>query len=267
MPEGHTIRPAQGLLVSAAREEILDRIRAAVGAGGAPSPAGSGRAATPAQLDAAYAALPRPYRRAHHDPGDTDIVALFAERAADYRAIVERVPEADLPAAVARALAGVPTFLVPDGLPPEWLADESADEDRVVRDDPPLSARELDAIAGVVTGCAVAVAETGTIILDHGPGQGRRALTLVPDFHLVVVRSSTRWRRTCLTPSPGWTRPAQHTLISGPRPPARHRAHPGRGRARPQEPARPHRRLTLIRRNAVGRARAHAGPFATRRAA
>ncbi len=73
--------------MSAAREEILDRIRAAVGAGGAPSPAGSGRAATPAQLDAAYAALPRPYRRAHHDPADTDIVALFAERAADYRAI------------------------------------------------------------------------------------------------------------------------------------------------------------------------------------
>jgi L-lactate dehydrogenase complex protein LldG len=59
----------------------------------------------------------------------------------------------------------------------------------MIGDDPPLSSAELDAVAGVITGCAVAIAETGTIILDHGPGQGRRALTLVPDFHLVVVRA------------------------------------------------------------------------------
>jgi L-lactate dehydrogenase complex protein LldG len=222
------------LLVSAAREEILDRIRAAVGAGDAASHAGSGRAATPAQLDAAYAALPRPYQRAHHDPAGTDLVALFAERAADYRAIVERVPEADLPAAIARALAGIPTFLVPDGLPPEWLADvpgnhgpgepaePSAEDqvargaaDRIVRDHPPLSARELDAIAGVVTGCAVAVAETGTIILDHGPGQGRRALTLVPDFHLVVVQAGQV--AADLADALARLDPARpHTLISGP---------------------------------------------------
>ena len=53
----------------------------------------------------------------------------------------------------------------------------------------PLSPRELDKLGGVLTGCAVAIAETGTVVLDHGPGQGRRALTLVPDFHLVVVRA------------------------------------------------------------------------------
>jgi L-lactate dehydrogenase complex protein LldG len=199
--------------VSSAREEILGRIRAAVGPSAA-RPAAAGREETPAQVDAAYAALPRAYRRAHHDAAGTDIVGLFAERAADYRAVVERVPEPDLPAAIARVLSDVPTFLVPDGLPAPWLEGSLA-EDRIVRDAPPLSARELDAIAGVVTGCAAAIAETGTIILDHGPGQGRRALTLMPDFHLVVVRADQVAADlpdaiTRLEP----TRP--HTLISGP---------------------------------------------------
>jgi L-lactate dehydrogenase complex protein LldG len=204
--------------VSSAREEILDRIRAAVGPSAVgPSAVGhsaAGREATPAQVDAAYAALPRTYRRAHHDAAGTDIVGLFAERAADYRAVVERVPEADLPAAIARVLSGVPTVLVPDGLPSQWLEGSLA-EDRIVRDDLPLSARELDAIAGVVTGCAAAIAETGTIILDHGPGQGRRALTLMPDFHLVVVRAdqvAADLPDAIARLEP--TRP--HTLISGP---------------------------------------------------
>jgi hypothetical protein len=85
----------------------------------------------------------------------------------------------------------------------------------IVRDDPPLSARDLDGISGVVTGCAAAIAETGTIILDHGPGQGRRALTLVPDFHLVVVRAdqvAADIADALARLDPG--RP--HTLISGP---------------------------------------------------
>ena len=87
--------------------------------------------------------------------------------------------------------------------------------DRIVRDDPPLSARELDAIAGVVTGCAAAIAETGTIILDHGPGQGRRALTLMPDFHLVVVRADQV--AADLPDAIARLDPARpHTLISGP---------------------------------------------------
>jgi L-lactate dehydrogenase complex protein LldG len=210
--------------VSTAREEILDRIRAAI------SPDTPGRAGTPAEVDAAYAALPRDYRRAHHDVAGSDIVALFAERAADYRAVVERVPEADLPAAIARVLADVPRFLVPDGLPPQWLARLPADgpveasagdeagrpaADRVVLDDPPLSARELDTVTGVITGCAAAIAETGTIILDHGPGQGRRALTLVPDFHLVVVRADQV--AADLPDAIARLDPARpHTLISGP---------------------------------------------------
>ena len=200
--------------MSGAREEILARITAAIGP-----------AAPAADVDAAYAALPRAYRRAHHDPSAADVVALFAERAADYRAVVERVPPDGVAGAVARVLAGVSQFVVPDGLPPEWLAELPgpaagrpaglSQQERVVRDDPPLSARELDGIFGVVTGCAVAIAETGTIVLDHGPGQGRRALTLVPDFHLVVVRADQV--AADIADAIARLDPARpHTLISGP---------------------------------------------------
>ena len=191
---------------SAAREEILTRIRAANQAAGR-------------DADAEYAALPRRYLRAHHDAAVHDIAALFAERAADYRAVVERAPESGLAAAVARVLAervaAVPgPVLVPDGLPADWLAALAA-EIPLARDEPPLSSAELDRAAGVVTGCAVAIAETGTIILDHGPGQGRRALTLVPDFHLVIVREE----QVAADLADAFARldPARpHTLISGP---------------------------------------------------
>ena len=208
--------------MTASRDQILARIRAATGQDRTPD------------VDAAYAALPRDYLRAHHDPVATDIVALFAERAADYRAVVERVSPADLAPALARALAarshavgaqsGAPVpaarsapdaqFVIPDGLPPDWLAEVPAGL-RLIRDTPPLSAAELDQTAGVVTGCAVAIAETGTIILDHGPAQGRRALTLVPDFHLVIVRAD----QVAADLPDAFARldPARpHTLISGP---------------------------------------------------
>ena len=133
---------------------------------------------------------------------------------------MERVPEAPaLAAAIARVLAtraaAVPgPFVVPDGLPAEWLA-ELPSGITLARDEPPLAAAELDQMSGVVTGCAVAIAETGTIILDHGPGQGRRALTLVPDFHLVVVRQD----QIAADLADAFARldPARpHTLISGP---------------------------------------------------
>ena len=196
-------------MTGGARDQILARIRAANRAAAHPS----------ADADAAYAALTREYLRAHHDAGTNDITGLFAERAADYRAIVERVPEAGLDAAIAGILAtraaAVPgSFVVPDGLPAEWLA-ELPGGITLARDEPRLPAAELDRMSGVVTDCAVAVAETGTIILDHGPGQGRRALTLVPDFHLVVVREdqiAADLADAFARLDPG--RP--HTLISGP---------------------------------------------------
>lgn len=198
-----------------ARDQILARIRAANRAADRP-------ADRAADADAAYAALSRRYLRAHHDPAGHDIAALFAERVADYRAVVERVPGSG-PAALAAAVAGILAtraaaapgpFAVPDGLPAEWLAELSY-QITLVRDEPPLPAAELDRMSGVVTGCAVAVAETGTIILDHGPGQGRRALTLVPDFHLVVVRED----QIAADLADAFARldPARpHTLISGP---------------------------------------------------
>jgi L-lactate dehydrogenase complex protein LldG len=200
-----------------ARDQILARIRAANQAAARHGDGGSARDA-----DVEYAALPRGYLRAHHDAAAHDIPALFAERAADYRAVVERVPgsgAAGLAAGVARVLAARVAVapgpvLVPDGLPAGWLAGLAGDI-TLARDEPPLPAAELDRAAGVLTGCAVAVAETGTIILDHGPGQGRRALTLVPDFHLVIVRED----QIAADLAGAFARldPARpHTLISGP---------------------------------------------------
>ncbi len=148
-----------------AREDILARIRAAL----------SDRPEPPA--------VPRDYLRAL-DAG-TDVVSLFEERAADYRAVVERVT--DLPAAIARAAAGK-RLAVPTGLPAAWVTglDPST---TVVADDPPLSTERLDGLDGVLTGAAVAIALTGTVVLDAGPDQGRRVLSLVPDYHLCVVRT------------------------------------------------------------------------------
>ena len=74
---------------------------------------------------------------------------------------------------------------MPDGVPAEWLSDAAVE---IIRDEPPLSLADLDATDAVLTGCAIAIAETGTIVLDAGPDQGRRALSLLPDDHLCVVR-------------------------------------------------------------------------------
>jgi L-lactate dehydrogenase complex protein LldG len=191
------------------REDILARIRAVTGPGTQP--------VASHQADAEYAAVPRPYLRAHHHPASHDIDALFAERCADYRAVVERAAPEAVPVAVARILAARDPggeFVVPEGLPGEWLAGVAAPA-RLAGDEPPLSAAQLDRAAGVVTGCTVAIAETGTIVLDHGPGQGRRALTLIPDFHLVIVRAE----QVAADLPEAFARldPARpHTLISGP---------------------------------------------------
>lgn len=119
-------------------------------------------------------------------PEGTDLVALFMERCGDYRATVHRTTVDRLAPTIAAVLAarGVMRLAVPAGIPDEWLSGVAAER---VRDDPPLAFRDLDTLDGVITGCAVAIAETGTIVLDAGPDQGRRALSLLPDLHVCVV--------------------------------------------------------------------------------
>ncbi|GAA3446574.1 LutC/YkgG family protein [Planomonospora venezuelensis] len=148
------------------REEVLGRIRRAVE--GAP--------------EVPEAEIPRAYRT--EVPCD-DLAGLLAERVADYRAIVHVVPSARVAATLAGLVEGK-RIAVPDGLPAEWAGPVSQAAATVLADP---ARDELDTVDAVLTGCAVAVAVTGTIVLDAGPGQGRRELTLVPDHHLCVVRA------------------------------------------------------------------------------
>ncbi|MFF9094881.1 lactate utilization protein C [Streptomyces sp. NPDC014802] len=132
-------------------------------------------------------ALARDYLREHGERTVEQTVELLAENLADYRAVVHRTSAADLASTVAGILAahGSRTVLVPQGLPPEWL---SAAEATPVGDRAESTPHELDQVDSVVTGCAVAIAETGTLVLDGSPDQGRRRITLIPDHHICVVR-------------------------------------------------------------------------------
>ncbi len=131
--------------------------------------------------------IERGYRTAG-DAGRDEIVEQFAERAAEYKAAVRRVSESELPGAISEALKrrGVEKLVIPPNLPEEWIPEDVETLRDAAR--PRLTNEELDASDGVLTGCALAIAQTGTIVLDAGPAQGRRALTLLPDYHLCVVR-------------------------------------------------------------------------------
>ena len=109
---------------------------------------------------------------------------LFEERVTDYKVEVVRVREQDIAQQVARSCAarGALRLAVPTDLPTAWRADGLT-----FLEDDPLSYADLDSSDGVLTGCALAIAQTGTIVLDGGKAQGRRALTLLPDYHLCVV--------------------------------------------------------------------------------
>ncbi len=140
-----------------ARDEVLGRVRSALGD-------------APAVPDV---------QRDYHGPGVAAAdVDLFCERVADYKATVHRVAAGDVDRVVAEVLAAHGATRVAGTL-------EVGVE--LVADDPPLGPRELDALDGVITGCALGITETGTIVLDGGERSGRRALTLVPDLHVCVV--------------------------------------------------------------------------------
>lgn len=129
----------------------------------------------------------RGYRR-EDDVLREEIVEIFVERVSEYEATVHRVREAGLPRAIAEACErrGVRQLVVPPGLPREWIPEDIETLRDAAR--PRLTNEELDRSDGVLTGCSLGIAQTGTIVLDAGEGQGRRALTLLPDYHLCVVR-------------------------------------------------------------------------------
>jgi len=157
----------------AARDEVLARIRAALG--GSPEVGGP-----------AGDQVPRGYRSsAGLDTGT--LVGLLTERLQDYGTAVRRCPPSGAPAAVGEALAGrgARRVVVPAGFELPGLDMPGV---TLLADDG-LSPSALDAADGVITTAALAIAETGTIILDGGPGQGRRALSLVPDYHLCLLRA------------------------------------------------------------------------------
>jgi L-lactate dehydrogenase complex protein LldG len=140
-----------------------------------------------ADLTAALS-IPRDYRGADGRNGaaNASLVDRFDERVSDYKATVHRCAP-DRVAATVSAVLGARNarrVVVPAGFPAEW----SVDIHEPLHDDPPLEVSVLDSLDGVVTTCALGIAETGTIVLDAGDGQGRRALSLVPDYHLAVIR-------------------------------------------------------------------------------
>ena len=151
-----------------AKDVILARIRKAIANAPEPPP------------------IPRDFRE-RDERDHPAILEDFIDRLLDYKAIVTRTDEADLPQAIADACQqhSITRLVVPADLPPEWIPSGVT----VLRDDPPLDNTALDESDGVLTGCAVAIAQTGTIILDGGAYQGRRALSLIPDRHLCVVRT------------------------------------------------------------------------------
>lgn len=149
-----------------ARATILARIRAALDGGAAP------------------VEVPRDYRReGDHRPGSDALLELLTARLVDYKASVHRCPEAVVPEVIAGVLPRGVRVIVPPDLPDGWAPPGA------VIDDGRFDPTALDGFDMVVTGCAAAVAETGTIALDGSAGQGRRAITLVPDRHVCVVHA------------------------------------------------------------------------------
>lgn len=135
--------------------------------------------------------IPRAYR-ATSGLNEEALLELLVDRLIDYKAQVTVIDAAEIPVRIAGLLASARSYVVPAGLDPDWLAGAEHEPGRRHLDSTatPLTIAELDGIDAVVTGSAIAVAETGTIILDASPNQGRRAISLVPDHHICIVKAT-----------------------------------------------------------------------------
>ena len=154
------------MMEESAKEVILGRIRMAL-------------------ADASESApVTRDYLRSD-ERDQAAIIEELIDRLRDYKAHVDHIEADALPAAIASACAryDIHRLVTPADVPQEWVPAGV----EALRDDPPLAVSQLDTSDGVLTGCALAIAKTGTIVLDGGARQGRRALSLVPDRHLCVV--------------------------------------------------------------------------------
>ena len=183
-----------------ARDEVLARVRQAHAT--APPP------------DLTYDAVERTYRTTS-DMDGMALVERLVDRLLDYKALVRQSRPDGVAATIATALAdrGVRSVAVPADLESGWLA--ALGDVAVLRDEGQLTVADLDAVDGVLTGCAVAVAETGTLVLDGSAGQGRRVVSLIPDYHLCVVHVDQVVADVPqLVAAVDLTRPV--TLISGP---------------------------------------------------
>jgi L-lactate dehydrogenase complex protein LldG len=158
-----------------AREDILGRIRTAL------------------KDNPEAPQIPREYRETS-DLDEAALIELLVDRLIDYKAQVSVVDAGEVPARIAELLADAQSYVVPAGIDAGWIAvlgHERGDSRRHADSAAaPLTVAELDGIDAVLTGSAVAVAETGTIILDGSPNQGRRAISLVPDHHICIVKAA-----------------------------------------------------------------------------
>lgn len=171
-------------MTSTARERILARIRKA---------ASTHLPGSSPPMEDQRVEIPREYRP-RGEGSREEVLDLFVDRVSDYRATVLRATPETLSAEIGGVLVriGPLRLVLPPDLPPLWLEKLPADGVELLKDggdsgDGPLAKTRLASCDGVLTGCALAIAETGTIVLDAGPGQGRRALSLLPDHHICVV--------------------------------------------------------------------------------
>lgn len=154
-----------------AREVVLNRIRLAL-------------QDVPAQEQPDAVVVARDYRRSESAPRE-EVLERFVERVAEYKVTVRRIEETSLQEAIASACAAhhVRRLVIPPDLPDTWLPVGV----ELLQDGDALTYEQLDTSDGVLTGCALGIAQTGTIVLNGGKHQGRRVITLLPDYHLCVV--------------------------------------------------------------------------------